>query len=81
MVKFFEALGPKHPATLEGRPDQSPPSCSAEGMMPDFATSLPSRFPIFPLRGAMLLPGGNLPLNIFEPRYLQMAAMRRRPTG
>ena len=40
--------------------------------MPDFATSLPSRFPIFPLRGAMLLPGGNLPLNIFEPRYLQM---------
>jgi Lon protease-like protein len=41
-------------------------------MMPDFATSLPSRFPIFPLRGAMLLPGGNLPLNIFEPRYLQM---------
>ena len=27
---------------------------------------------MFPLRGAMLLPGGNLPLNIFEPRYLQM---------
>ena len=39
---------------------------------------LPSRFPIFPLSGAILLPGGNLPLNIFEPRYLQMAkdAMR-----
>jgi Lon protease-like protein len=34
--------------------------------------SLPARFPIFPLRGALLLPGGNLPLNIFEPRYLQM---------
>ena len=34
--------------------------------------SLPHRFPIFPLRGALLLPGGNLPLNIFEPRYLQM---------
>ena len=33
---------------------------------------LPSRFPIFPLSGAILLPGGNLPLNIFEPRYLQM---------
>ena len=30
------------------------------------------RFPIFPLRGALLLPGGNLPLNIFEPRYLAM---------
>ena len=33
---------------------------------------MPSRFPIFPLSGAILLPGGNLPLNIFEPRYLQM---------
>jgi len=38
----------------------------------ELASSLPGRFPIFPLRGAMLLPGGNLPLNIFEPRYLQM---------
>jgi Lon protease-like protein len=34
--------------------------------------SLPDRFPIFPLKGALLLPGGNLPLNIFEPRYLAM---------
>jgi Lon protease-like protein len=42
------------------------------------AETLPSRFPIFPLRGALLLPGGNLPLNIFEPRYLAMVrdAMR-----
>jgi Lon protease-like protein len=38
----------------------------------EIASSLPGRFPVFPLRGAMLLPGGNLPLNIFEPRYLQM---------
>ena len=38
----------------------------------ELASSLPGRFPVFPLRGAMLLPGGNLPLNIFEPRYLQM---------
>ncbi len=28
--------------------------------------------PIFPLAGALLLPGGVLPLNIFEPRYLAM---------
>ena len=28
--------------------------------------------PIFPLNGVLLLPGGNLPLNIFEPRYLDM---------
>jgi uncharacterized protein len=35
-------------------------------------SSLPTRFPVFPLPGAILLPSGNLPLNIFEPRYLQM---------
>jgi Lon protease-like protein len=34
--------------------------------------SLPEQFPIFPLTGAVLLPGGRLPLNIFEPRYLAM---------
>ena len=33
---------------------------------------LPKSIPIFPLNGALLLPGGNLPLNIFEPRYLSM---------
>lgn len=33
---------------------------------------LPSRIPIFPLRGAILLPRATLPLNVFEPRYLQM---------
>ncbi|RMH49048.1 MAG: ATP-dependent protease [Alphaproteobacteria bacterium] len=33
---------------------------------------LPDVLPIFPLGGAILLPRGRLPLNIFEPRYLQM---------
>lgn len=33
---------------------------------------LPDVLPIFPLPGALLLPGGQLPLNIFEPRYLNM---------
>ena len=33
---------------------------------------LPRVIPIFPLPGVMLLPRGRLPLNIFEPRYLQM---------
>lgn len=34
--------------------------------------------PVFPLTGAVLLPRGTLPLNIFEPRYLKMVddAMR-----
>ncbi len=35
-------------------------------------TSLPRSIPIFPLNGALLLPGGMLPLNIFEPRYVAM---------
>jgi len=34
--------------------------------------ALPSEIPIFPLAGALMLPGGRLPLNIFEPRYLAM---------
>lgn len=33
---------------------------------------LPQTLPIFPLTGVLLLPRGNLPLNIFEPRYLAM---------
>lgn len=33
---------------------------------------LPQVIPIFPLDGALLLPRGTLPLNIFEPRYLNM---------
>lgn len=33
---------------------------------------LPGEFPVFPLTGALLLPRGRLPLNIFEPRYLAM---------
>ncbi|MDQ0465335.1 Lon protease-like protein [Caulobacter ginsengisoli] len=36
------------------------------------ATDLPQVIPVFPLDGALLLPGGQLPLNIFEPRYLNM---------
>jgi uncharacterized protein len=33
---------------------------------------LPPVIPIFPLSGALLLPRGQMPLNIFEPRYLAM---------
>lgn len=33
---------------------------------------LPTEFPVFPLAGALLLPRGRLPLNIFEQRYLAM---------
>jgi uncharacterized protein len=33
---------------------------------------LPQSIPLFPLAGVILFPRGGLPLNIFEPRYLNM---------
>ncbi len=36
------------------------------------AQELPKALPVFPLPGAILLPRARLPLNVFEPRYLQM---------
>lgn len=36
------------------------------------AEEVPRTLPVFPLSGALLLPRGHLPLNIFEPRYLAM---------
>lgn len=35
-------------------------------------SDLPSEIPVFPLRGAILLPRARLPLHVFEPRYLAM---------
>ena len=32
----------------------------------------PDILPVFPLEGVLLLPNGRLPLNIFEPRYINM---------
>ena len=34
--------------------------------------AIPKKIPIFPLTGAVLFPDTQLPLNIFEPRYVQM---------
>ncbi len=36
------------------------------------SADLPEVVPVFPLPGALLLPRGQMPLNIFEPRYLAM---------
>jgi uncharacterized protein len=36
------------------------------------ATELPDMLPVFPLRGAILLPRATLTLNVFEPRYLAL---------
>lgn len=38
----------------------------------DTKAALPDRIAVFPLAGVLLLPGGRLPLNIFEERYLEM---------
>lgn len=38
--------------------------------MSDEEYDLPQdQLPVFPVRGALLLPGGHLPLHVFEPRY------------
>jgi Lon protease-like protein len=34
--------------------------------------NLPATLPVFPLSGVLVLPRGQLPLNVFEPRYLAM---------
>ncbi len=36
------------------------------------AEDCPLVIPVFPLSGALLLPRGQMPLNVFEPRYLAM---------
>jgi Lon protease-like protein len=48
------------------------PGPTSLGPFDPLYTELPERLAIFPLTGAVLLPGGRLPLNIFEPRYLAM---------
>ncbi len=37
-----------------------------------YPSDCPVAFPVFPLPGALLLPRGQIPLNIFEPRYIAM---------
>jgi Lon protease-like protein len=39
---------------------------------PTSPADLPQSVPVFPLSGALLLPNAQRPLNIFEPRYVQM---------
>lgn len=44
------------------------------GLPASDVSPLPATLPVFPLAGVLLLPGGRLPLNIFEPRYLNMVS-------
>ncbi len=36
------------------------------------ASDFPDVIPLFPMAGALLLPRGQMPLNVFEPRYVEM---------
>ena len=45
---------------------------TVRAFLPTSLEQMPGEIPIFPLTGALLLPVGHLPLNIFEPRYLTM---------
>ena len=71
--QLFEAIGPTDP--LPWRP-QAPVldpvlmSCRSRYFEPRFDSCRGAA--VFPLSGALLLPRGRLPLNIFEPRYLAM---------
>src|SRR5262245_30368872 len=62
-VVFHRSRGPagaQWSATMPMNPTYHQPSDLAEVI------------PVFPLAGALLLPRGQMPLNIFEPRYLAM---------
>ena len=48
---------------------------------PKILAELPGVIPVLPLAGTILLPGSNLPLNIFEPRYLQLVKDARAGHG
>jgi Lon protease-like protein len=54
-----------------------------DSVEPDYPARvpLPVAVPVFPLTGALLLPRGLLPLNIFEPRYLAMVRDAMAATG
>jgi Lon protease-like protein len=53
------------------RPETSVKTAAPPAFHPSFE-ELPAEIAVFPLSGALLLPGARLPLNIFEPRYLAM---------
>lgn len=67
------------------REDESRSGSKATIMNPESSDAayadLPRTLAIFPLSGVLLLPGGDLPLNIFEPRYLNMIRDARDGAG
>ena len=72
LLKFFEAWGFDDPATLGSAPQALRTALLLMAAFHPRAEDLPAEFPVFPLTGALLLPRGKLPLQIFEPRYVAM---------
>ena len=62
---FSPAFGTRNPRNEWSR------ECYSH-FMANATKALPEILPVFPLSGALLLPGCRLPLNVFEPRYVQM---------
>src|SRR5438477_7286961 len=58
---------PDEPKSLAGEEAGMPMNAEYHG-----PSDLPDVIPVFPLPGALLLPRGQMPLNIFEPRYVAM---------
>jgi hypothetical protein len=65
----FSAIAPIAGGPAERHRDGTHMPINAEYRGPG---ELPEIIPVFPLPGALLLPRGQMPLNIFEPRYLAM---------
>ncbi|HYQ73483.1 MAG TPA: LON peptidase substrate-binding domain-containing protein, partial [Gammaproteobacteria bacterium] len=62
-----------HTATTALFSEAKPETMPYTPFMPEF-DQLPETLPVFPLSDAVVMPGADLPLNIYEPRYLDMVA-------
>ena len=79
-AEVLRGLGLRRSRDRRRAPQAVRPCCSADGRASTRRLEdLPAEFPVFPLPGALLLPRGKLPLNIFEPRYLAMTEDCARP--
>ena len=74
LVTLFEAMGPTDPRTHRRAPQALLDPVLLRDAMSRYHNidDLPPTLPVFPLSGVLLLPRGQLPLNVFEPRYLAM---------
>src|SRR4051794_27218122 len=70
-VRIVRADRPAHHPGPQA-PVQDPVFVTRRASVAGREHKLPESLPLFPLSGVLLLPHGRLPLNVFEPRYLNM---------